>query len=78
MVIGDAANHNKPFSGEGVTSGFTGARIAAEVAVTALRKFLDASGKAGKIKAHYLKFPETPAELPAWASETHRLWGEAG
>jgi len=38
LVIGDAANQNKPFSGEGVTSGFTACKIAAEVAATALQK----------------------------------------
>lgn len=37
MVIGDAANQNKPFSGEGVSSGFTAAAIAAEVADRALQ-----------------------------------------
>jgi digeranylgeranylglycerophospholipid reductase len=38
LVIGDAANQNKPFSGEGVTSGFTACRIAAEVSIAALQK----------------------------------------
>ena len=38
LVIGDAANQNKPFSGEGVTSGFTACKIAAEVAVASLGK----------------------------------------
>jgi flavin-dependent dehydrogenase len=38
LVIGDAANQNKPFSGEGVTSGFTACKIAAEVSIAALRK----------------------------------------
>jgi flavin-dependent dehydrogenase len=37
MVMGDAAFQTKPFSGEGVTSSFTACRIAAEVAVEALR-----------------------------------------
>jgi digeranylgeranylglycerophospholipid reductase len=37
MVVGDAACQNKPFSGEGVTSGFTAAKIAAEVALDALK-----------------------------------------
>ncbi len=37
MTVGDAACQNKPFSGEGVTSGFTACKIAAEVAVKALR-----------------------------------------
>jgi digeranylgeranylglycerophospholipid reductase len=38
MVMGDAAFMNKPFSGEGVVSAFTGCRIAAEVAAEALAK----------------------------------------
>ncbi|MGQ9705148.1 MAG: NAD(P)/FAD-dependent oxidoreductase [Actinomycetota bacterium] len=38
MVVGDAAFMNKPFSGEGVTSGFTACRIAAEVASEALSR----------------------------------------
>jgi len=171
-MIGDAANQNKPFSGEGVTSGFTAAGIAAEVAVNALqkgdfsrealweynqryqrgqgakfaasfaqlpataeltrkdvnylfrhniifssadfeelnnnyeivfstgkllkigliliwgvisgqftaaslKKFLGASGQAGKIKAHYLKFPDNPEEFDAWRAEAARLWNEA-
>lgn len=37
MVVGDAACQNKPFSGEGVTSGFAACKIAAEVAAKALR-----------------------------------------
>ncbi|WP_287152958.1 NAD(P)/FAD-dependent oxidoreductase [Candidatus Solincola tengchongensis] len=36
MVVGDAAFMNKPFSGEGVTSGFAACRIAADVAAEAL------------------------------------------
>lgn len=38
MAVGDAANQNKPFSGEGVTSGFTACKIASEVAITCLGK----------------------------------------
>ena len=38
MAIGDAANQNKPFSGEGVTSGFTAAAIAVNVADNTLKK----------------------------------------
>jgi len=37
LVIGDAAFHNKPFSGEGVVSGFTGCKIAAETTIAALQ-----------------------------------------
>lgn len=171
MVIGDAANQNKPFSGEGCTSGFTAARIAAEVAVkalkkgnvsanqlwdynyryftgqgakfaaglaqlpaaaeltrkdviylfkhniifsskdfeelnrnyeivldtdallkigttllwgvvtgqfagTSLNKFLSASGQAGNIKAHYLKYPNDPAGFASWMAEARKLWKE--
>ena len=38
MVLGDAAFMTKPFSGEGVTSGFTACRIAVETADRALQK----------------------------------------
>ena len=171
MVIGDAANQNKPFSGEGVTGGFTAARIASEVAVQAFQKgdfrrevlwsynvryfrgqgakfaaglaqlpvaaeltrqdvnylfrhniifssadfeelnrnyeiqmnigkliktgaallwgvlsgqftrnslvkFLSASGKAGKIKEHYLRYPENPEGFLSWEVEARQLWGE--
>lgn len=169
MVIGDAANQNKPFSGEGCTSGFTAARIAAETAVKRLKKdrvsrdalweynvryfrgqgakfagglaqlpavaeltrkdvnylfkhniifsstdfeemnrtyeiqmppaklirigalllwgvvtgqfkaaslktFMRASGKAGKLKAHYLKYPRSFSEFRAWETEALRMW----
>ncbi len=172
MAIGDAANQNKPFSGEGVTSGFTAARIAAEVAVSALqsedtrrarlwtynaryfrgqgakfaaglaqlpaaaeltrddvnylfrarvlfsgrdfeelnvnyevrmgllallrtatrlvwgvmthrfaggslRRFVRASTSAGRLRAHYLRYPETPDGFDLWARQAARLWSEA-
>jgi digeranylgeranylglycerophospholipid reductase len=172
MVIGDAANQNKPFSGEGVTSGFTACRIAAEIAAASLKsgtvsqealwpynvryfrgqgakfagglaqlpvvaelsrkdvnylfhhniifsspdfeelnrdyeirmgtgklikvglgliwgalvgqfswnsltKFLSVSGKAGRIKEHYLKFPASLADFPAWEAKARQLWEEA-
>jgi digeranylgeranylglycerophospholipid reductase len=171
MVIGDAANQNKPFSGEGCTSGFAAAKIAAEVAVKALKKgevsteqlweynnryftgqgakfaaglaqlpaaaeltrkdviylfkhniifsskdfedlnknyeilmgtgtllkigstlvwgvvtgqfagaslktFLSASGQAGNIKAHYLKYPQNPDDFSGWMMEAKKLWKE--
>lgn len=171
MVIGDAANQNKPFSGEGVTSGFTACKIASEVAIEALRKgdvsqaalwpynvryfrgqgakfagglvqlpavaeltrkdvnylfrrhiifsradfeemnrdyeikmgtmklikvalglfwgviigkfsanslkkFIEISGRAGKLKAHYLLYPESPTAFPEWMAAARELWSE--
>jgi len=171
MAIGDSANQNKPFSGEGVTSGFTACKIASEVAIKALgkqdvsrealwpynlryfrgqgakfagglaqlpavaeltrkdvnylfhhniifssadfeelnrnyeinlgmgklikiilgllwgvlsgrfhansfRKFLSVSAKAGRLKAHYLAYPESPGIFPAWEMQARKLWGE--
>ena len=171
MLVGDSANQNKPFSGEGVVSGFTAVEIAVDVADKALkqgdlsrealwdyniryqhgqgakfaasmaqlptvaelprkdvnylfrkgiiftsadfeelntnyemsfttgkmikialglvwgiitgqfsaeslRKFLKASRVAGKAKAHYLAFPEDPANFDAWVEEAKQLWGE--
>ena len=38
LAVGDAAFQNKPFNGEGVTSGFGACQIAAEVIVAALKK----------------------------------------
>ncbi len=172
LSIGDAANQNKPFSGEGVTSGFTACHIAAEVVVEALKKgdcsratlwpyntryfrgqgarfasglaqlpavvgltprdinylfrrniifssadfeelnlnyeikmgtgklikvalglfwgvftrqfalpslkrFLSVSAQAGRLKSHYLIYPDTPAAFPAWQETASRLWGES-
>ena len=37
MLVGDSANQNKPFSGEGVTSGYTAVAIAVDVADQALQ-----------------------------------------
>jgi len=70
MVIGDAANQNKPFSGEGVTSGFTAAAIAVEVAHSAFEK-QDISMKAlWDYNVRYqrgqgAKFAASFAQLPA-------------
>jgi len=38
LAVGDAGFQNKPFNGEGVTSGFGACQIAAEVAIAALAK----------------------------------------
>lgn len=70
LVVGDAANQNKPFSGEGVTSGFTAVAIAAEVADKALRKG-DTSAKSlwdYNVRYHQgqgAKFAAGFAQLPA-------------
>jgi digeranylgeranylglycerophospholipid reductase len=173
LAVGDAAYQNKPFSGEGVTSGFTACAIAAEVAAEALargdtsraalwpyntryfrgqgakfaaglaqlpaaaelsrqdvnwlfhhgviftqrdfealnlhyevpadtaatlamglkmvggvltggfsaqslRRLLAVSNLAGKIKAHYLQYPEEPEGFPEWERTARRLWAMAG
>ena len=72
MVIGDAANQNKPFSGEGVTSGFTAARIAAEVAAAALRAEDTGRQRLWAYNVRYFrgqgaKFAAGLAQLPAAA-----------
>ena len=72
VAIGDAAFMTKPFSGEGVTSGFTAAQIASEVIVDALDRG-DASKKAlWALNTRYFrdqgaKFMALFAQLPAAA-----------
>ncbi|HEY9593176.1 MAG TPA: FAD-dependent oxidoreductase [Spirochaetia bacterium] len=43
---------------------------------TSFSRFLAASGRAGRIKEHYRRYPGTPAGLEAWVSEAAQLWGE--
>jgi len=72
MVVGDAAFLTKPFSGEGVTSGFEACSIAAETASAALKK-----GDTGKralwplnvsyFRGQGAKFAGLLAQLPAAA-----------
>jgi len=50
--------------------------ITGQFAGKSLNKFLSASSQAGKIKAHYLKYPKNSAEFPAWAEEAKKLWKE--
>jgi hypothetical protein len=76
-VIGDAANQNRPFSGEGVTSGLEAALLAAEVAAQALQQ-----GKASRerlwpynvrfFRGPGAKFAASLAQLPAAAELTRR------
>jgi len=77
MMIGDAANQNKPFSGEGVTSGFTAAGIAAEVAVNALQKGDFSREALWEYNQRYqrgqgAKFAASFAQLPATAELTRK------
>jgi flavin-dependent dehydrogenase len=71
MVIGDAANQNKPFSGEGVTSGFTACVIAAEVAIRRCARAIPAQPPCGPITRATSagKAPNSPAawhNSPPW------------
>lgn len=72
MAVGDSANQNKPFSGEGVVSGFTAVEIGVEVADQALKKG-DASREAlWEYNARYqhgqgAKFAGSMAQLPTVA-----------
>ena len=77
MVMGDAAFMTKPFSGEGVTSGFTGCQIAAEVATAALAKGDVSRAALWPYNVRYFcdqgaKFAELLAQLPAAAELSRR------
>ena len=50
--------------------------ITGQFKFSSLKKFLAASGTAGQLKAHYMKFPETSAGFEIWADEARSLWGE--
>jgi flavin-dependent dehydrogenase len=72
MLIGDSANQNKPFSGEGVTSGFTGVAIAVDVADEALKQDNTSSEALWAYNACYqhgqgAKFAASMAQLPTVA-----------
>jgi len=77
VVMGDAAFMTKPFSGEGVTSGFTGCQIAAEVATAALSKGNVSRAALWPYNVRYFrdqgsKFAELLAQLPAAAELSRR------
>nr|HPL26803.1 hypothetical protein [Anaerolineae bacterium]HPL26824.1 hypothetical protein [Anaerolineae bacterium] len=40
------------------------------------KRLLGVSSAAAKVKAHYQRYPEDPAEFDAWVHEAKRLWGE--
>jgi hypothetical protein len=72
LAIGDAAYQNKPFSGEGVTSGFAACQIAAEVAIAALAKGEPSRTALWAYNSRYFrgqgaKFAAGLAQLPATA-----------
>ncbi len=72
MVVGDAAFMTKPFSGEGVTSGFTACQIAAGVAHAALRKGDTSRKQLWPLNVHYFRdqgarFAGLLAQLPVAA-----------
>jgi len=75
MVVGDAAFTTKPFSGEGVSSGFTGCKVASEIATQALEKG-DVSKESlwdynvGYFTDQGAKFAALMAQLPAAATLT--------
>ncbi len=73
MVVGDAAFTTKPFSGEGVSSGFTGCKIASEVAAGALEKEYTSREALWEYNVRYFrdqgaKFAALMAQLPAAAT----------
>ncbi|MEA3374696.1 MAG: NAD(P)/FAD-dependent oxidoreductase [Chloroflexota bacterium] len=77
VVMGDAAFMTKPFSGEGVTSGFTACQIAAEVATAALSKGDVSRAALWPYNVRYFrdqgaKFAELLAQLPAAAELSRR------
>jgi digeranylgeranylglycerophospholipid reductase len=72
LAIGDAVYQNKPFSGEGVTSGFAACQIAAEVALDTLAAGRPDRAALWPYNARYFrgqgaKFAAGLAQLPATA-----------
>jgi len=53
-----------------------GGVLSGRFSAASFRRLLGVSGMAAKIKALYRRFPEDPAEFPAWVREARGLWGE--
>jgi len=53
-----------------------GGVLSGRFSAASFRRLLGVSGTAAKIKALYRRFPEDPAEFPAWVGEARGLWGE--
>jgi hypothetical protein len=54
-----------------------GGVLSGHFSADSLRRLLDVSSTAAKIKALYQRFPEDPTQFPAWEAEARLLWGEA-
>lgn len=72
MLVGDSANQNKPFSGEGVVSGFTAVEIAVDVADQALKNSNTSREALWDYNVRYqhgqgAKFAASMAQLPTVA-----------
>ena len=72
MLVGDSANQNKPFSGEGVTSGYTAVAIAVDVADQALQEGDTSREALWEYNTRYqrgqgAKFAASMAQLPTVA-----------
>jgi hypothetical protein len=54
-----------------------GGVLSGQFSAASFRRLLGVSGTAAKMKALYQRFPEHPAEFPAWVEQARGLWGEA-
>jgi digeranylgeranylglycerophospholipid reductase len=50
--------------------------LTGQFSFSSLRKFLAASRQADSVKKHYLAYPQTPLDFPAWAEKARELWQE--
>ncbi len=44
---------------------------------SSFQRLLEVSGRAGKIRSHYERFPQQPRGFEEWVAEARTLWGEA-
>jgi electron-transferring-flavoprotein dehydrogenase len=58
--------------------GLLGGLVSGGISLKSLKNLINAASIGGKIKSHYLNYPKTPAELPAWAAVADKLWAKAG
>jgi hypothetical protein len=64
--------------GKTVSMGFKLVRgvLSGQFSLANLKRLLDVSSTATKIKALYQCFPGDPAQLSAWVADAKSLWGE--